>query len=316
MLRILKLITFLLSSFASVIQAAPPDGYYASVDLSDRFAFKRSLHNIIDDHVKVPYTSSQLDTWDVIAIADRDPLDAARVLTLYKNATYPAAAGANEFYNREHVWPKSYGFPNDVVSNMPYTDLHHLFAADSSYNSSRSNLPFGYCSADCLEKPTDAHGGIGGNSGVYPGDSNWRQGSGAEGSWEVWLHRRGDVARALFYMAVRYEGDLNGLTGASEPQLELTNRIDLIEGSNTGENISVAYMGRLDALLEWHEQDPVDEKEMARNDAVYAAQGNRNPFIDHPEFVAYVFTADGLGGEDDDEYAGIPIWLLYHATQN
>lgn len=280
----------------SLVYGAPPDGYYDSVDLSSASAVKQSLHEIIDDHTKIPYTSSSQDTWDVINQADQDPFITNRILTLYKNASYPKSAGGNDNYNREHLWPVSYGFPNDSSANYPYSDLHALFAADISYNSSRSNLPFGTCDASCLEKTTESYNDKGGGAGTYPGQSNWRNGSGSTGTWEVWEDRKGNVARAMFYMAVRYEGDTHGSAGITEPDLELTDDLGLIGDSNTGSNSATGYMGRLSVLLQWHEADPVDDAERARNDVIYAAQGNRNPFIDHPEYVAYVFTEGGLSG--------------------
>ena len=93
---------------------------------------------------------------------------------------------------------------------------------------------------------------------------------------------RGDVARALFYLDVRYAGGFHGVTGVAEPDLILTDNQSLIVTSG-GVNASVAYMGMLSALLEWHRQDPVDDVERHRNDTVASFQGNRNPFIDRPE---------------------------------
>ncbi len=100
------------------------------------------------------------------------------------------------------------------------------------------------------------------------------------------------MARALLYMDVRYAGGTHGVTGYAEPDLILTDSLAQIEASNTGANLSVAYMGLLSVVLQWHLDDPVDAKELARNDAVYAYQGNRNPFIDHPEWVACLFSCN------------------------
>jgi len=277
---------FLLADAAS---AAAPDGYYDSLDLTSNATLRSTLHEVIDDHTKLPYTSSTaLDTWDVVSDADSDPLNASNVLTIYKNTSYPKTEdGTTASYNREHAWPKSYGFP--TAAAYPYSDAHHLFAADSSYKTSRSNLPYGTCDISCLEKVTEDYNGEGGTSGIYPGESNWREGSGSTGTWEVWEDRKGDIARAMFYMAIRYEGGTHGLTLDEEPNLELTDDLDLIATSNTGSNESVAYMGRLSVLVQWHLADPVDELERSRNEVVWAAQGNRNPFIDHPEYADYLF---------------------------
>ena len=294
----------LLGICSSLAHAEIPEGYYDSVDFESVETLKASIHDIIDDHTRIPYTSSATDTWDVINQADQDPLNPDNVLTIYKNATYEKISGGIGEYNREHSWPKSFGFPDDNSKNYAYTDLHHLFAADASYNSSRSNLAFGTCDADCSEKETNAYNSEGGTSGVYPGESNWRRGSGATGTWEVWEDRKGDIARAMFYMAVRYEGGLHSISGAEEPDLELTDDEQLIADSNTGENESLAYMGRLSALYEWHEADPVDDLERQRNDVIGEYQGNRNPFVDNPDWAKYLFGGESLSNDLDGD--GIP----------
>ncbi|MCG8406401.1 MAG: endonuclease [Phycisphaerales bacterium] len=265
-------------------QAAPPAGYYDDVDSTDSDSMRDSVHGVIDDHTRFPYTSSATDTWDILDDADEDPNNSSNVLDIYKNASYTKEGGGNSNYQREHSWPKSYGFPKDNSSNYPYTDCHHLFIANGSYNSSRSNRPYDTCDGTCSEKTTEVNNGQGGGSGTYLGNSNWT----ASGIWETWIGRRGDVARAMFYMDVRYEGGTHGGTSASEPDLILTDNDTLIV-SDTSENKSVAYMGMLSVLLDWHLDDPVDDVERDRNDVVYTHQGNRNPFIDHPEWVECIF---------------------------
>ena len=222
------------------------------MDASNATALRTTLHAVIDDHTRFPYTSSSTDTWDILEMADEDPTLSSNILDVYRNASYAKQGGGNSFYNREHSWPQSFGFPNDGSTNYPYTDCHALFLCDSGYNSSRSNKPFGTCSASCTEKATDVNAGQGGGTGAYPGNSNWTSGSLSSGTWEVWGSRRGDIARALFYMAVRYEGGTHGATGVSEPDLILTNDLSLVVASNTGSNESVAYMGSLSVLLQWH----------------------------------------------------------------
>lgn len=272
---------------ASVL-ADPPPGYYQSVDLSNPAALRSTLHAVIDDHIRFPYTSNGTDTWDILEAADEDPTEPSFILDLYRNASYPKAGGGNSNYTREHTWPNSYGFPNDNSTNYPYTDCHALFLADGGYNSSRGNNPYRTCSAACTEKTTVANHGRGGGSGIYPGNSSWRTGSGPAGIWETWSGRRGDVARALFYMDVRYEGGSHGVTGAAEPDLILTDDLSRIVTSG-GENAAEAYMGELSTLLAWNAQDPVDDLERHRNDVVASFQTNRNPLIDHPEWVTCLY---------------------------
>lgn len=270
--------------------ADPPPGYYDSVDSLSRSGLRSTLHNVIDDHIRFPYTSSNTDTWNILELADEHPDDPAAILDVYKNAKYTKAGGGNSLYNREHTWPNSYGFTDDGPGNYPYTDCHQLFLSDIDYNSDRGNNPFRTCSAACSEDPTVVNHGRGGGSGVYPGNSNWFTGSGSSGTWETWSGRRGDVARALLYLDVRYEGGTHGVTGHAEPDLILTDNQALIVTS--GSNASIGYMGMLSTLLAWHREDPVDDLERHRNDVVASFQGNRNPFIDHPEWVACAFAGD------------------------
>ncbi|MFG0329990.1 MAG: endonuclease [Phycisphaerales bacterium] len=289
------LLVGLASILVAAASSAQPTGYYDTADPSSAAALRASLHDIIDDHIRFPYTSSNTDTWDILELADEDPANSSRIVDVYLNESYPKYGGGNSDYNREHTWPKSYGFPNDHSGNYPYTDCHHLFLCHDSYNTSRSNKPYDFCDASCSEKTTVSTNGSGGGSGVYPGNSNWTTGSGSTGTWETWADRRGDVARALMYMDVRYEGGTHGGSGHSEPDLILTDDRNLIV-SNTQSNESVAYMGVLATLVQWHELDPVDDRERIRNDIVYSYQGNRNPFIDHPEWVTILFGGGGGGG--------------------
>lgn len=303
--------------------AAPPANYYNSVDQSSAAALRSSLHNVIDDHKRFPYTSSSTDTWDILERADQDETNSSNVTTIYRNISYVKQGGGNSLYNREHSWPKSYGFPDDNSRNYPYTDTHHLFAADIGYNSSRSNHYFDNCSPSCSEKATTANDGHGGQGGGYPGDSNWVDSN----SWEVWKDRRGDIARAMFYMDLRYEGGSHGVTGASEPDLRLTDNTSLISNSRTGNNESVAYMGLLSTLLEWHEQDPVDADERERNDVIFSFQGNRSPFVDNPEWVDCIYRnqCDGStggggsgngngGGQQTDVFGSEGRWRNYNIS--
>ena len=253
--------------------------YYEDVDASTSTTLRTTLHNVIQDHVPYPYSDSDTDSWDILANAHQDPNSAGELIDIYRNESYTIISGGTGPYNREHTWPNSYGFPSN--SSIPYTDCHHLYPSNTNYNSSRGNKPFGFCVSGCAELVTVDNNGVGGGSGTYPGNSNWHA-----SLFEVWMHRRGDIARAQFYMDLRYEGGTHAITGATEPQLVLTDEIGLIQTTSSG----TAYMGLLADLLEWHRQDPVDEEELARNEAIYLYQGNRNPFVDHPEWVGVLYS--------------------------
>ena len=274
---------------AGTAAAQIPPGYYDTVDETNSTTLRSTLHAVIDDHQRFPYTSGSTDTWNILEAAQEEPGNSGSFLDVYRNRSFVAVSAGNSLYNREHTWPKSYGFPDDGSTNYPYTDCHMLRLCDDGYNSSRSNKPFRYCNAGCGENATDANNGQGGGSGTYAGNSNWTSGSFTSGTWEVWIGRRGDIARAMFYADLRYEGGLHNVTFVSEPDLILTDNETLIDNSNTGSNESVAYMGMLSVLLQWHVEDPVDAYEQQHNDTVYGFQGNRNPFVDHPEWVDCLF---------------------------
>jgi endonuclease I len=273
---------------ATVVAQAPP-GYYASVVATSPASLRATLHAVIDDHTRIPYTATSTDTWNVLELADQHPTVSTQILDVYKNAAYTKVGGGNSLYNREHTWPNSYGFPIDGATNYPFTDCHHLFLCDIPYNQHRDNKIFDIGLASWTGWPTLLNAGQGGGSTSYPGTSNWGTTTPPLGGFQVWSGRKGDIARAMFYMDVRYEGGTHGVTGAAEPDLRLTDNLTLIGQSATGSNLQVAYMGKLSVLLQWHVEDPVDAKEIARNNAVFQFQGNRNPFIDNPSWVACLY---------------------------
>lgn len=265
--------------------------YYDSVDASSCDALRTTLHAVIDDHAFFPYTSSSADTWDILDQADQDPLDQARIVDVYRNASYPKAGGGNANYNREHTWPNSYGY-NDRTGDHAYTDTHMLYLSNSTYNTLRSNIPYGDCPAmtGCSVLATDAYAGRGGGPQVYPGEHNWY--STTTDTFEVWAGRKGDVARAVLYMDIRYEGGIHGITGQTEPDLVLTDTRALIQTTAAGVFANFGYMGLKSELLAWHAADPPDANEQLRNDLVATFQGNRNPFIDRPEWAECLFTCN------------------------
>ncbi|SFN32264.1 endonuclease [Dokdonella immobilis] len=265
-------------------------GYYGQVNTSSAEQLRCTLHLTIRGHTAYPYSGSGTNTWTILETAQAAPGNPNQILDVYKNRLYTAISdragtGSGVTYNREHTWPNSLGFPSQTgnlgLPNAPYTDTHMLYLSDTQWNADRGNSPYGNCpvAASCGERTTEANFGFGGGSGVYPGNSNWVNNN----TFETWNHRKGDVARAVMYMAIRYEGGTDPTSGQAEPNLELTDNRSLIVGSS---NYNVpAYMGLLSDLLAWHAADPPDAEELARNDVIQTFQGNRNPFIDHPEWA-------------------------------
>ncbi len=251
-----------------------PSGYYNGTDQLQDEALKARLHHIIKGHTVYSYD----DVWKLLAVTDEDPCDTGNVILLYTMRSQPkyqrdrgprfpyddAGYRLVNAWNREHVWAKSRGFPNK--KDTAYTDIHHLRPADRSVNTSRNNRAFDYCEEEYFETddvPTDC-----------------RKCS-VEWAWEPPDEVKGDVARMIFYMAVRYEGFEKD--GRIVQDLEVVEEIPGIRDRKPRH-------GRLSTLLLWHEQDPVDDWERRRNNIIYEKyQHNRNPFIDHPEFVDRIF---------------------------
>ena len=304
-----------------------PGNYYGAVDASSCTTLRSTLHDTIDDHTAFPYSHATLpDTWTVLEAADQDPLSSSSVLEVYENASYAKAGGGNSNYNREHTWPNSYGFNNldgssgaGVPVSSAYTDTHMLYLADIEYNSNRGSKPYANCpdTDGCSADATLAYNNHGGGPITYAsGNHNWKKSAGSEafGSYEVWSHRKGDMARAVLYMDIRYEGGIatgGNTVGQSEPDLIVTDDRNLIL-SRASTTTGPAYMGLKSTLLAWHAADPPDAQEILRNDVVYSFQGNRNPFIDHPEWAECLFncncaapgnpptaTADGITVNED-----------------
>lgn len=271
-----------------------PSGYYARVNTSSPAQLRCSLHETIKGHTVYPYSGGSTNAWSILEIADEDPNNSGRILDAYRNRSYVkgtdrAGSGSGLKYNREHSWPNSLGFSSTSgdkgLPNAPYSDTHMLYLTDATWNADRGNKPYASCSkaSGCGERITEATNGSGGGSGTYPGNSNWvKTPDGNAGSFEVWDRRKGDMARAVMYMAVRYQGGKDAKTGQSEPQLELTDDRNKIVKTSA----SPAYMGLLSTLLQWNRQDPPDAAERARNEVIFSFQGNRNPFVDHPEWAS------------------------------
>ncbi|NJM55195.1 MAG: hypothetical protein HC841_04115, partial [Verrucomicrobiae bacterium] len=235
--------------------------YYAPAQGLAGDALRMALHDIIDDHVVIDYGIVD----DIMQVIDESPTNAAHLRLLYStNTLAKSSSNIAGGWNREHVWPRSDGVGDEGAD---YSDIHHLFPAKDSVNSLRSNLPFDE-SANLASDPFSPESFK---------DSD---------SWEPLDRDKGIVARALLYMMTRYDGS-DALS------------VDLLLADNTS---PVGTHGVLATLLEWNRAFPPTEYERARNDAIYAgvsvngavhAQGNRNPFVDFPQFADAMFLGTG-----------------------
>jgi endonuclease I len=259
--RILGSLAFFLLITGFAASGQVPAGYYNPATGLSGSALKTALHNIIDDHTELSYTA----VTNALKVTDQDTLNSNNVICIYTGWSYLKSdyGGLGDDWNKEHVWSKSHG---DFGDNPPEgTDLHHLRPCDASVNSAKGNRDF--------SKGTTQYIDGSGTTDCYT----------AAYIWEPRPSDKGDVARMLFYMAVRYEGD-NG-----ETNLELVNYVN---SSPAGQPL----YGNLDTLLKWHNQDPVNNWERNRNNIIYNQyQHNRNPFIDHPEYVGLIWGEEPVG---------------------
>ncbi|MFE0948631.1 endonuclease I family protein [Streptomyces mutabilis] len=213
-------------------------------------SLKSSLHTIISDQTKLSYSA----VWDALKVTDQDPADSGNVILLYSGISRGKSLNGGDTgdWNREHVWAKSHG--DFGTSTGPGTDIHHLRPEDVRVNSVRGNKDFDNGGSGF----TDSGGSLTDSDSFEPRDAV-----------------KGDVARMIFYMAVRYEG------GDGWADLEVNGSVD---------NGSSPYIGKLDVLKQWNDEDPPDAFEQRRNQVIYDDyQHNRNPFVDHPEWVEAIW---------------------------
>jgi endonuclease I len=268
-----SLLTVLMVSLSIVGCAQPDADYYASAT-GTGYTLKTQLYNIINGHSTQGYRSM----WDFIEDNDRDKYyeNDNSVLDIYSEnptGTDPynwtavsdqcGNVGSNEgtCYNREHSVPASWF--ND--SSPMFSDAVHLFPTDGQVNGRRGSYPFGEVGSASW---TSLNGSKLGSA---------RSGLGYSGTvFEPIDEFKGDLARVYFYMATRYQ---NVITQWNSPMLD-------------GSSNKVFTTWALNMLLDWHESDPVSQKERDRNNAIENYQGNRNPYVDHPEWAACVWNND------------------------
>ncbi|MFI6858517.1 endonuclease I family protein [Streptomyces sp. NPDC050421] len=226
------------------------DTYYQDALGKTGTALKGALHTIISDQTKLSYSQ----VWDALKTTDEDPANSSNVILLYTGRSEPKSDNGGNVgqWNREHVWAKSHG--DFGTATGPGTDIHHLRPEDVSVNSTRGNKDFDNGGTELVDAP-----------------GNYTDGDSFEPRDAV----KGDVARMILYMAVRYEGD---------------DSFADLEPNDSVSNGSAPNIGRLSVLKAWSEEDPPDSFEQRRNDVIFDEfQHNRNPFVDHPEWVEAIW---------------------------
>lgn len=259
--RVQALVLFTL--FTISFSFSQPAGYYNGTEGLSGTSLRSALHNIIKGHNSISYSA----LWS--AFSDTDKKSNGKVWDMYSDVPggtppYQYTFGSDQCgnyngegdcYNREHSWPKSWFNENSPM----YSDLFHLYPTDGYVNGRRSNYPYGEVGSASW---TSLNGSKVGNN-TYPGNS--------EQVFEPIDAYKGDLARTYFYMSTRYYTEDAGWENNG-----------MVNGANLKD-----WARKM--LVEWHESDPVSQKEIDRNNAVYQYQNNRNPYIDHPEFVEKIW---------------------------
>lgn len=266
------------------IEASYYDGIASGLNCAP---LKTALHDLIVGHEVIRYSSSLYDVWDAILHTDTRTNDAASAIIVWDMFTdIPNATGEFEFdhcanrdagacsagegvcYNREHTFPRSWWGGGTTLADTQNTDMHHIYPSDRSLNSTKSNYPPG----EVISATTaGSNGFMMGANPAYPClGTNY---------FEPIDEFKGDYARTFFYFATRYEHNM----AAWET---INARGDCAMDGNSYPSYEPWMMT---LLLQWHANDPVSQKEIDRNNAVFAIQGNRNPFIDEPTWVYMVW---------------------------
>ena len=293
---------FILSTLLllSVVCALAQKEYYTSVDgVKGGAELKTALYELIKNHKKISYGSGEDKTWGAFYTTDAVIENGQRrVLDMYSSEKryFGSKGSAVSGMNIEHSVAKSWWGGNQ---NNAYCDLHHLNPSDQNANSRKSNYPLGELTSVSWD-----------NGVTFVGKANIDGSS--MNAFEPCDEYKGDFARTYMYMFTCYQ--------------DLTWEYTWMNYEKS--TYPTLKPWAVELLLKWHKQDPVSEKEVNRNNAVYAVQGNRNPFIDYPQFADYVWgdsinyvfhlTGDienGNGndgnGEENGEIEIIDGWKIY-----
>lgn len=251
-------ILFLFLTVSSLIRAQIPAGYYYQAHGKTGAELKTALHNIIKEASMLKYGSGEGATWEGFFYTDQNP--DGSVFDMYSNEVrYFNGFNGIDGMHIEHSLPNSWW---GGIKNNAYKDLYHLYPADATMNMSKSNNPLGEVSGTPIRDNGLSKMGKNGFGNTYTGNC-----------FEPADIYKGDFARSYFYIATAYE-DYASLWNS--PMMQ----------NNTW---PVWQSWALQLLMEWNENDLKSYREEERAEAVYKIQGNRNPFIDYPDLVDYIW---------------------------
>ncbi len=261
-------VIFFISGYAL---AQEPSGYYNTINGKQKEGLKTALYQVISNHVDVGYGG----VWEAFYTTDKRP-DNGKVWDMYSDqpggtAAYYFTLGGGQCgnynsegdcYNREHSFPKSWF--NDAAPM--HNDLFHLYPTDGYVNGHRSNYPFGEVG---VSDWTSSNGSKVGQN-TFPGYTGT--------VFEPIDEYKGDFARTYFYMVTCYQDYASNWRSLA-----------ISSSFMRKEAYPVFQTWSLDMLLKWHRDDPVSQKEVDRNNRVFALQQNRNPFVDYPDLAEYIW---------------------------
>jgi endonuclease I len=259
------------------------NNYYAGTEDLWGQALRNALNTkITSGHTSLGYTegrnrmfSTTIDGYDGNATNRKlDCVYTGRVVTLANGSPRPNASSP-DYMNTEHTWPQ--GFFNS--SDPMVSDIHHLFPTDADANNERGNYPFGNVNNRATARCNDMDLGTQNGTCTNQGSGTWSYLEG--GIYEVRDVQKGNTARAMMYFFTRYPSNYGNFYTAAQEAV----------------------------FKQWHTADPPNAKEVARNNGVQAAQGNRNPYVDHPDFIDRIGSFIGT-------YAAAPqtVSALYFPT--
>lgn len=263
------MLTCILLFFSLLVQAAIPAGYYNAAEGKREAALKTALHTAIRPHTQLEYYSSST------YFRTTDWHTGGYFWDMYSREQRTSWSNLN----REHSMPKSWWSPQPEYT-VAYSDLHNLYPSNVEANTAKSNYPLGIVGAEY--EFDNGVSKVGYNT--YPGYSGM--------VFEPANEYKGDFARTYMYMVTCYEDYAQNWRSTGTESMLYQNTYPVFK----------PYA--ISLLMKWHRDDPVSQKEIDRNNAVYSIQGNRNPYIDFPLLAEFIWGSNKGQAWDSEAVGG------------